>query len=91
MLSASMNLHERKVEYEGTLDHLFNNDFETFIAYSRQDVDLLVRLDAKLQFIDLANVLAHDNTVLLQTTMGAVAQTEQAIVNEAYNKVLLFL
>ena len=77
-------LNERKVEYEGTLDQLYNNDFETFIAYSRQDVDLLVRLDAKLQFIDLANVLAHSNTVLLQTTMGAVAQTDQAIVNEAH-------
>ena len=36
-------LKERKVEYEGTLDQLYNNDFETFIAYSRQDVDLLVR------------------------------------------------
>jgi|TARA_B110000467_G_scaffold154106_1_gene165095 DNA polymerase elongation subunit (family B) len=79
-------LNERKVEYEGTLDQLFNNDFETFIAYSRQDVDLLVRLDAKLQFIDLANVLAHSNTVLLQTTMGAVAQTDQAIVNEAHQQ-----
>jgi len=79
-------LAERKVEYEGTLDQLYNNDFETFIAYSRQDVDLLVRLDAKLQFIDLANVLAHSNTVLLQTTMGAVAQTDQAIVNEAHER-----
>ena len=79
-------LAERKVEYEGTLDQLYNNDFETFIAYSRQDVDLLVRLDDKLQFIDLANVLAHGNTVLLQTTMGAVAQTDQAIVNEAHQQ-----
>jgi DNA polymerase elongation subunit (family B) len=77
-------LNERKVDYEGTLDQLFNNDFEKFIAYSRQDVDLLVKLDKKLQFIDLANVLAHSNTVLLQTTMGAVAQTDQAIMNEAH-------
>jgi DNA polymerase elongation subunit (family B) len=77
-------LGERKVDYEGTLDQLYNNDFEKFIAYSRQDVDLLVKLDKKLQFIDLANVLAHSNTVLLQTTMGAVAQTDQAIINEAH-------
>jgi len=82
-------LGERKVEYEGTLDQLYNNDFETFIAYNRQDVDLLVRLDEKLQFIDLANVLAHANTVLLQTTMGAVAQTDQAIINEAHSRGLI--
>ena len=82
-------LNERKVEYEGTLDQLYNNDFEMFIAYNRQDVDLLVKLDAKLQFIDLANVLAHSNTVLLATTMGAVAQTDQAIINEAHQQGLI--
>ena len=69
-------LGERKTEYQGTLDQLYNNDFETFITYSRQDVDLLVRMDKKLQFIDLANVIAHDNTVPVQTTMGAVAVTD---------------
>ena len=77
-------LNEKKIDYEGTLDQLYNNDFEKFIGYNRQDVDLLVKLEAKLQFIDLANVIAHDNTVLLQTTMGAVAQTDQAIVNAAH-------
>jgi DNA polymerase elongation subunit (family B) len=82
-------LGERKVEYEGTLDTLYNNDFEKFISYSIQDVDLLVRLDAKLQFIDLANVLAHSNTVQLQTTMGAVAQTDMAIVNHAHSMGLI--
>ena len=82
-------LGERKVDYEGTLDQLYNNDYETFIAYNRQDVDLMVKMDAKLQFIDLANVLAHSNTVLLQTTMGAVAQTDMAIVNEAHARGLI--
>ena len=72
-------LGERKTEYQGTLDQLYNNDFETFITYSRQDVDLLVRMDKKLQFIDLANVIAHDNTVLVQTTMGAVAVTDPSL------------
>lgn len=79
-------LGENKIEYEGTLDQLYNNDFEKFIGYNRQDVDLLVKLDKKLQFIDLANVLAHSNTVLLQTTMGAVAQTDMAIINEAHGR-----
>ena len=82
-------LGERKTEYQGTLDQLYNNDFETFIRYSRQDVDLLVRMDKKLQFIDLANVIAHDNTVLVQTTMGAVAVTDQAILNEAHSRGLI--
>lgn len=73
-----------KVAYEGTLDQLYNRDFPKFIDYNRQDTMLLAKLDKKLRFLDLANELAHDNTVLLQTTMGAVAVTEQAIINEAH-------
>ena len=75
-----------KVAYEGTLDALYNKDFPKFIDYNRQDTMLLAKLDKKLRFLDLANELAHDNTVLLQTTMGAVAVTEQAIINEAHSR-----
>ena len=83
---AEYELGERKTQYEGTLDQLYNNDFKTFIEYNRQDTMLLDRLDKKLKFIDIANTLAHENTVLLQTTMGAVAVTEQAIINEAHRR-----
>ena len=79
-------LDERKTQYEGTLDQLYNKDFPTFIEYNRQDTMLLAKLDKKLKFLDLANELAHENTVLLQTTMGAVAVTEQAIINEAHQR-----
>ena len=75
-----------KTAYEGTLDQLYNNDFKTFIEYNRQDVNGLAAIDKKLRFLDLANTLAHENTVLLQTTMGAVAVTEQAIINEAHER-----
>jgi len=81
-----MEVGEKKTVYEGTLDQLYNNDFRTFIEYNRQDVALLDKLDKKLKFIDLANELAHANTVLLPTTMGAVAVTEQAIINEAHRR-----
>ena len=82
-------LNERKTAYEGTLDQLYNDNFETFIEYNRQDTHLLKKLDDKLKFLDLANELAHANTVLLQTTMGAVAVTEQAIINEAHERGLV--
>jgi DNA polymerase elongation subunit (family B) len=84
-----MEIGERKTVYEGTLDQLYNNDFRKFIEYNRQDVALLNKLDNKLKFIDLSNKLAHENTVLLQTTMGAVAVTEQAIINEAHRRGLV--
>ena len=84
-----MEIGETKTVYEGTLDQLYNNDFRKFIEYNRQDCALLDKLDKKLKFLDLANTIAHENTVLLQTTMGAVAVTEQAIVNEAHHRGLI--
>jgi len=84
-----MEIGESKTVYEGTLDQLYNKDFRKFIEYNRQDTALLDKLDKKLKFIDLANTLAHECTVLLQTTMGAVAVTEQAIVNEAHHRGLI--
>ena len=86
---AEYELGETKTVYEGTLDQLYNNDFKKFIEYNRQDCALLDKLDKKLKFLDLANTLAHECTVLLQTTMGAVAVTEQAIVNEAHHRGLI--
>jgi len=79
-------LDEKKTAYEGTLDQLYNKNFKTFIEYSRQDTALLDKMDKKLRFIALASELAHANTVLLQTTMGAVAVIEQAIINEAHEQ-----
>ncbi len=81
-----MEVGESKTVYEGTLDQLYNNDFRKFVEYNRQDTALLNKLDNKLKFLDLANTLAHECTVLLQTTMGAVAVTEQAIINESHRR-----
>ena len=83
---ADYELGETKTVFEGTLDQLYNQNFKTFIEYNRQDTMILAKLDNKLKFLDLANILAHENTVLLQTTMGAVALTEQAIINEAHER-----
>jgi len=83
---AEYELGETKTVFEGTLDQLYNQNFKRFIEYNRQDTMILAKLDQKLKFLDLANILAHENTVLLQTTMGAVALTEQAIINEAHER-----
>ncbi len=75
---------ENKTPYEGTLDDLYKKDFRRFIEYNRQDVMILVKIDQKRKFIELANQIAHANCVLLKTTMGSVALVEQAIINEMH-------
>lgn len=84
-----MEVGENKTQYEGTLDQLYNKDFKKFLEYNRQDTMLLVKIHNKLKFLDLANALAHENTVLLPTVMGSVAMIEQAIFNEAHERGLV--
>jgi len=86
---AEYELGEHKTQYEGTLDQLYNKNFKKFIEYNRQDTMILNKLDAKLRFLDLANELAHANTVTIPKTMSAVAVTEQAIINEAHERGLV--
>ena len=77
---------ENKVAYSGTLDNLYKRDFKKFLEYNRQDTALLQKIDQKKRFIELANQIAHTNTVLLPTTMGSVALIEQSIINEAHER-----
>lgn len=78
-----------KVPYEGTLYDFYNNSYRKFIEYNRRDVEILVELEKKLRFIELANQIAHKNCVLLPTTMGSVALIEQAIINKAHEEKLI--
>jgi DNA polymerase elongation subunit (family B) len=84
-----MEVGEKKTQYEGTLDQLYNKDWKTFLEYNRQDTMLLFKIHDKLKFLDLANSIAHQNTVLLPTVMGSVAMIEQAVINEAHARGLI--
>jgi DNA polymerase elongation subunit (family B) len=48
-----------KIEYEGSLDKLFKEDVHTFIEYNLRDVEILIKLDEQLQFIDLTVNICH--------------------------------
>ena len=48
-----------KIEYDGTLDDLFEQDIKKFIEYNFRDVEILKLLDEKLQYIALTKNIAH--------------------------------
>jgi len=56
---ATKELGRGKVEYEGNLDDLFENDLEKFIEYNIVDVELVAALDDKLQFVELCRAVCH--------------------------------
>ena len=48
-----------KVEYDGNLDRLFETDIDKFIDYNFRDVEILVELDKKLEYLSLVKNLSH--------------------------------
>ena len=50
-----IEIGENKVPYEGTLDTLWKNDYRKFVEYNKQDVMILVKIEQKKKFINLAN------------------------------------
>jgi len=52
-----------KIEYEGTLDDLFEQDIDKYIDYNLNDVEIVKRLDDKLKFLDLTRAICHKGHV----------------------------
>ena len=48
-----------KVEYDGNLDRLFENDIQKFIQYNFRDVEILKALDEKFEYVGLVKNLSH--------------------------------
>jgi len=48
-----------KVEYEGSLDMLYEQDLAKFIDYNLTDVKIIIALDQKLQLIELVRGICH--------------------------------
>lgn len=48
-----------KIEFNGSLDDLYKNDIAKYIEYNINDVKIIVELDKKFQFIELARKICH--------------------------------
>jgi len=70
---------EKKVEYDGTLNDLYENDLKKFVDYNIQDVRLIKKLDDKLDFIGIARGLAHLGHVPYENVFMSSRYLEGAI------------
>ena len=61
------------------MDQLFRDDIEKFIEYNLVDVELVVDLDKKLQFIDLARAICHTGHVFYEDFLFSSKWLEGAI------------
>lgn len=82
---ALVELGEQKVTYDGTLDDLYDNDFERFIDYNIHDVTLVDMLDDKLKLIYLVMAIAYDAKVMYSDTFTTVRAWDVIIHNYLLN------
>lgn len=76
---AEYELGDSKLNYQdvGTIFTLYFNDFDLYVQYNIKDVELLIDLDAKLDFITLVQLQAYKGYINIDT-----ASTSNSKVNE---------
>lgn len=69
-----VELSENKVDYGDTnLASLSDDNWELFIDYNIQDVNLLVRLEEKLQYLKLLRMISYAGLTTLEGALGSLS------------------
>jgi DNA polymerase elongation subunit (family B) len=82
-------LGEGKIEYAGSLDDLYHNDRRKYVEYNLMDVELVVKLDKKLQFIELTRGICHIGHVPYEDIVFSSRYLEGAILTYLKDKKLV--
>lgn len=87
---AELELGERKVDYGNTnLSALADDDWQTFVEYNVQDVNLLVKMEDKLRYLELLRMLAYTGLTTIESAMGTLSVITGATVIKARSKGLV--
>ena len=67
-------LGENKIDYGDTnLSSLADDNWELFVDYNVQDVNLLVRLETKLQYLQLLRMIAYAGLTTFEGALGSLS------------------
>lgn len=81
---AEYELGQKKIDYgDQGLAALADNDWQTFVDYNIQDVNLLVRMEEKLRYLELLRMLAYTGLTPFENAMGTLNVITGAAVIEA--------
>ena len=78
---AEFELDEKKVDYGNTnLSSLADDDWQTFVVYNVQDVNLIVKMEDKLRYLELLRMLAYVGCTTFESAMGTLSTITGAVV-----------
>jgi DNA polymerase elongation subunit (family B) len=81
---SELELGEGKIAHNAvSLGELAQTDWKTFVDYNIQDVHLLVRLEEKLKFLEIARILSYKGCTNFESALGKVAIVTGAVAIQA--------
>ena len=70
---AEHELGQKKIDFgDQSLAELSQSDWQTFVDYNIQDVNLLVRMEEKLRYLELLRMLAYTGLTPFENAMGTL-------------------
>ena len=82
-----IELGEGKIDINATnLAKLSNTDWDKFVEYNIQDVNLLIKLEDKLRFLKTMRIISHKGFCNMEATMGKVAVVSGAIAAQSLKR-----
>lgn len=84
---AQVELNEGKIAFNATnLAQLSVSDWQTFVEYNIQDVHLLCKLEQKLRFLQIVQMISYKGFCSMEQSMGKIAVITGAIAHKALVK-----
>ena len=84
---AEYELKEGKLAYNATnLASLSNENWELFVDYNIQDVDLLRKLESKLNFLKIVRILSYKGCTNFESSLGKISIISGAVAIQAYKQ-----
>lgn len=80
-------LGERKLDHteEGNLNNLYTVDYEKFVNYNLKDVNLPMKLDAKLKFIDLVFMKSYMANCNYVDSLATISPWDHKLYTQLHN------
>lgn len=81
---SELELGEGKIAYNAvSLSELAQTDWKLFVDYNIQDVHLLVKLEEKLKFLEIARMLSYKGCTNFESALGKVSIVTGAVAIQA--------
>lgn len=77
---------EGKIEYEGSLSDLYFKDYQRFICYNIHDVNLIVKMDAKLKFFNLMYTIAYKAHANAEDALATIQPWTALVYERLHNR-----